>query len=286
MESVLIKEYLEKLELLPYLEKLGFILSSKKTDELVQRVALDIEKFNLNVVSISSLRYRNFNEKNNSLVKLNWQMSPALIVAYCLKGNINFDITSEAIMADIYLSDIWPSWAEVNQSLEKVDSSIFTQTYKNIFIPGEYWKNLEYKNNNTYSWNKESTFVQPCYLYENSFIDKIEIVNAKILALFEESVITNHIYPTGQIPSYSPAAIYLQNKGLRPDEFNTFESRNTNSKVMKRGILSNIALKNMMVKPKEGGYTKDYDTSEIMSLYDFSLKMREEKKSFNSFCWK
>lgn len=277
-DSLVFKGYLEKLDLLRYFEQLGFYnLDSKdnKTENLVESVSMDIEKFNLNVSSLTSDE-KNFEEKNYSLVKSNWLMSPSLIIAYCLKGNMDFDIIKEPISRDIYLSDIWPSIVEVNEYLEKIDNTVFGDIYKDAFLGNKSWQDLQYEDTLTYKWNEKSTYIQASEFFDEVDLESIDIENAKILALLGDSVTSEHLSPVGQIPPYSPASLYLESKGLKPDEFNSFESRYGNGQLMVRGTLSNIRLKNKMVAPKEGGYTKDFTSGELLPLYDFSLKMQNQ----------
>ncbi|MBU0923769.1 aconitate hydratase AcnA [bacterium] len=280
--SLVVKEYLQRVDLLRYLEELGFYITGFEDEtsihnpmELVEIVSMDIEKFNLDVSSISSGN-KNHNEKMHSLVKSNWLMSPALVVAYCLKGNMNFDITSDAISQDIYLSDIWPSSHEVNEYLSRIDYSVYKNVYSDLFLGNKQWQEITYDKTQTYSWSYLNTYIEESKLFENINLEKIDIKNARILALLGNDISTNQISPYGQIFPYTPAALYLESKGLHPDEFDTFENRLGNAEVMSRGTLSNIKLKNKMVSPKEGGFTKDSLSGEIMPIYDYSRKMKEQ----------
>lgn len=279
--SLVVKEYLQRVDLLKYLEQLGFYITdfddelSINSIDLVEIVSMDIDKFNLDVSSISSGN-KNYNDKIHPKVKSNWLMSPALVVAYCLKGNMNFDITSDAIYKDIYLSDIWPSSHEVNEYLSRIDYSVYENVYKDIFLGNKQWQEITYDKTQTYNWSYLNTYIEESKLFENINLEKIDIKNAKILAILGDDISTNQISPYGQIFPYTPAALYLESKGLHPDEFDTFENRVSNAEVMSRGILSNIKLKNKIVSPKEGGFTKDFLSGEIMSIYDFSIKMKEE----------
>lgn len=273
------KRYLEKLDLLQYFEKLGFVTLFDKDSqvEILERVSLDIDKFNLNV---SSLDFGNddFTLEKYKQIKSNWTMSPALLIAFCLKGSMSIDMTKEAICADIYLGDIWPSIVEVNEQLEKLDSSIYAELYKDIFKGNESWVDIEVNDTKNYEWDENSTYIQASHLFEKVELDSIHIENGKILAILDDSISTEYLSPHGQIPSYSPAAVYLESKGLKPDEFNTFGNRRANVEVIERGTLSNIKLKNRMVLPKEGGYTKDFETGELLSIYEFAQRMKAENK--------
>lgn len=284
LQSSFHKMYLEKLDLLQYFEKLGFQITfeNNREDELIERVSLDIEKFNLNV---SSLNFGNddFSSPKYKQIKSNWTLSPALIIAFSLRGNLNIDITKEAIWADIYLSDIWPSIVEVNDQLEKLDSSVYADLYKNIFDGNEYWQNIQYNESNTYQWDEDSTYIQGSKFFTKIESNSINIENAKILAILDDSISTEYLSPLGQIPSYSPAAVYLESKGLKPDGFNTFANRRGNAEIIERGTLSNIKLRNKMVLPKEGGYTKDFETGELLSIFEFAQNMKAENRALVLF---
>ena len=282
------KQFLEKLDLLKYLEQLGFLIVKKEEISISESISLDVEKFNLDVSYVS---YSNNMEKilDNKFVKSKWIFSPALVIAYCLKGNMDFDITKENISQDIYLSDIWPSMTEVNEYLEKLDYSIYKDLYEYIFVGNEYWQSLTFDKSDTYTWDKNSTYLCKTELFDKKDRNVIDIKNLRILALFDEDISSEQISPKGKISSYSSTALFLKSKGLLPDEFDTFENRYANSLVMTTSILSDSKLQNKIVKPKEGGYTKDFETSEIMSIYDFCTKMKNNNTpliifSGSSFC--
>ncbi len=278
--SSLQKEYLQRLGLFTYLKKFS---KEDKVINLVQKVEIDIEKFNLNLFSLSSNSI-NIEYRIHPLVKSNWSMSAPLIIAYCLKGNMNFDITSEAICADIYLSDIWPSITELNETLKKLDNTLYKKIYQKVLEGDNYWQNIEVEDSLLYRWEEDSTYLYPANFYQKEEFDKIDIKEAKILGLLEDNITIEQLCPSGQIPPYSCAAKYLQSKQLRVDEFNTYESRYANAEVMIRATLSNSNLKNSIVKPKEGGYTKDFQTNEIITIFDFSMKMKEQGTALVLFC--
>ena len=274
-DSLIQKHFLEKLDLNKYLIKLGFKLINKEDIDnitLYERVVIDIEKFNLNVSSVCSSK-RVKNNKVNTVIKSNWMLSAALVIAYTLKGNINFDITKENIIQDIYLSDIWPSVNEVNEYLEKLDYSL----YEDVFQGNEYWKSLKYENSLEYKYENNSSYISKIDYFDIKRRENINIKNARVIALFDDNISTEDISPKGNITSYSPCALFLKSFGLRPDEFDTYENRYANSSVIIRSILSNIKLKNKIVNPKEGGYTKDFQSGEILSIYDFSVRMKEKE---------
>ncbi|WP_122892878.1 aconitase family protein [Arcobacter peruensis] len=275
-DSLVQKQYLEKLDLLKYLEKLNFKIIDKDEITISESIALDIEKFNLNVVCVSNSKRIKDNKLSN-LIKLNWMMSPALVIAYSLKGNTNFEITKESLVQDIYLSDIWPSMHEVNEYIEKLDFSIYKELYTDVLTGDEKWKDIKTSESLNYDYEKNATYVNKIDSFNIKNKESINISNAKILALLDDNINTEDLSPLGNISSYSPCALYLKSLGLRPDEFNTYENRHANAYVMIRSILSNLKLKNRIVYPKVGGYTKDFISGEIMTMYDFSLKMKENQ---------
>ena len=282
-DSLIIKEYLIKLDLYKYFEELGFEILSKdlafySTKKLnMLKISMDIDKFDLNVVSLVS-SIENFKEKIHPKVNSNWQMNPALLIAYCIKGNIDFNILENTIDKDIMLNDIWPSNDEIAEYLKKVDYKVYKKAYENIFNGNEQYKELKYQKLPIYKWENKDTLIEVQKnqkLFENKSLDKIEIKDAKILALFGNAITTEQITPMGKILPYTKAAIYLESKELKADEFGNFEDRRLNVEVMLRGTFSNTKLKNKIVSPKEGGFTKDFLSGEIIPIYDFCEEMQK-----------
>lgn len=264
LNSLQIKEYLEKLDLLKYFEYLGIKIVIESSKELNEELILDIEEFNLNVVSISSLDENNTNSK----IKSSWIMSPALVLAYSLKGNINFDITKDTIYQDICLSDIWPSTNEVNNKLLSIDSSCYQNKYKDIYMKKESIENL-----------KDISFDKKVLdMFEEKEEEYININEAKILAIFDEEITTKDIVPYGEITPYTQVGFYLESIGLKPDQFGTYEKRYDDVEVLKRGLFSTSKIKNKIVFPKEGGYTKDFENKEIVTIYEYAQKMKNQNK--------
>ncbi|MGD9624722.1 MAG: aconitase family protein [Arcobacter sp.] len=264
LNSLQIKEYLEKLDLLKYFEYLGIKIVIESSKELTTELILDIEEFNLNVVSISSLDENN----SNSKIKSSWIMSPALVLAYSLKGNINFDITKDTIYQDICLSDIWPSTNEVNNKLLSIDSSCYQNKYKDIYMKKETIENL-----------KDISFDKKILdMFEEKEEEYININEAKILAIFDEEITTKDIVPYGEITPYTQVGFYLESIGLKPDQFGTYEKRYDDVEVLKRGLFSISKIKNKIVFPKEGGYTKDFENKEIVTIYEYAQKMKNQNK--------
>jgi aconitate hydratase len=242
------------------------------------KISMDIDKFDLNVVSIVS-SMENFKEKIHPKINSNWLMTPALVIAYCLVGRIDINILENNIYKDIELSDIWPSNDEVNEYLKNIDYKVYKKAYENIFYGNEYYRELRYQNLPIYKWDKEDTNIQVeknKKLFENKNLDKIEIIDAKILALLGNAITTEQITPTGKILPYTKTAEYLESKELKADEFGKYENRRLNVEIMLRGTFSNSKLKNKIVSPKEGGFTKNFSNGEIVSIYDFSEEMQKQ----------
>ncbi len=282
--SLVVKEYLEKLELLQYLESIGFhiigygcSLSYGKQGALDINLESDIKTNNLNVCSITS-RDKNLENSLHPLIKSNYLMSPSLIIIYSLIGTMKFNLFEDVIGVindqDIKMKDLWPSNKEVGEYLEKLDNTLYKDIYKDIFKGNEFWRKLIVDRNDIYNWNNNSTYIQPAKFFNEINLEKIEIKDAGVLALLGDSISTDYISPIGQIPLYSPAAKYLENKGIRSFEYNTYESRRGNAEVMVRATFDNVKLQNQMVS-KEGGYTMDYELNEIVSIYEKSQKFKE-----------
>jgi aconitate hydratase len=284
LDSLIIKEYLKKLDLYKYFEELGFEIVSKdlafystKKFEML-KISMDIDKFDLNVVSLVS-SMENFKEKVHPKINSNWLMSPALLIGYCLKGNIDFNILENAIYEDITLNDIWPDLNEVDEYLKKIDYSIYKNAYKDIFYGNEHYRELKYQNLPIYKWDNTDIYMQAeenKKLFENKSIEKIEIIDARIMAIFGNAITTEQITPMGKILPYSKAGMYLESKGIKVDEYGKFENRKSNVEVMIRGAFSNTKLRNKIISSKEGGFTKDFLSGEIVSIYDFSSEMKKQ----------
>jgi len=278
LDSSFIKDYLERFDLLKYFESLGFnILSCKNLLDLDPDIESQIKNFNLNVSSVTS-EDNNFEKKKHSLVKSNYLMSPSLVITYSLVGTMKFDIYSDVIGViddkDIHLSDLWPSQLEIGNYLQEINNTLYKEVYKDIFRGKEFWQKLIVSKNNTFDWNNNSTYIQGSKFIEDTNLERIEIKNAGILALLSDSISTNDISTFGQISLYSSSSKYLENKGVKSFEYKSFESRRANAEVMVRGIFDSSNLQNQMVS-KEGGYTMDYESGEIVSIYDKAQKFKE-----------
>ena len=279
--SKVVSDYLDKAGLTKYLNILGFktvgygcttcIGNSGPLDEWVSN---EIIKNNLTVCSVLSGN-RNFEGRVHQEVKANFLASPPLVVAYAIAGNININLTTEYIGKsnsgkEIFLKDLWPSNAEINQTLSLcLTPEMFKERYKEIYTGDENWKSINNSKNTTYDWNDTSTYIKhpPFFETQNEFELK-DIKNARILALLGDSVTTDHISPAGNIKEDSPAGIYLTDRQINHKNFNSYGSRRGNHEIMMRGTFANIRIKNLILDNVEGGYTKSFISNKQMPIYD------------------
>lgn len=262
-------EYLKAAGLLPYLETLGFYQVGYgcttcigNSGPLPEPVAKEIEENDLTVAAVLSGN-RNFEGRINPLVRANYLASPPLVVAYAIAGTMSINLETdplayEANGSPIYLRDIWPSEEEIKIAEENgIKPSMFEKEYSGVFEGPELWKELEAPADTLYDWDQTSTYIQePPYFANFPPSPPVpgDITNAMVLALFGDSITTDHISPAGDIPPDSPAGKYLISWGVDPDDFNSYGSRRGNHEVMMRGTFGNIRLRNRLVD-REGGWT-------------------------------
>lgn len=289
--SKVVTDYLAAAGLTPYLDQLGYNLVGYgcttcigNSGPLPDPVEEAIQCHDLNVASVLSGN-RNFEGRVHPLVKTNWLASPPLVVAYGLAGNIRTDLTSQPIGQgkdgqDIYLKDIWPTQAEIDQMLQKVNTEMFHKEYAAVFDGDETWQAIQIPQSQTYTWQDDSTYIR-----HPPFFDEIDqpprsienIEQARILAVLGDSVTTDHISPAGNIKKDSPAGRYLQEQGVDPKDFNSYGSRRGNHEVMMRGTFANIRIKNEMLGGEEGGNTIHIPSGDKLSIYDASMRYQQEK---------
>ena len=228
---------------------------------------------------------RNFEGRVNHDVRANYLASPPLVVAYALAGSIMVDLATDPLGTGmdgepVYLKDIWPSTKSIAKLVRKaVKRSMFRRRYGNVFEGDEEWQGIEIKGGLTYDWDGKSTYVQnPPYFNGLSTTPApvTDVVDARILGLFLDSITTDHISPAGSIRHNSPAGRYLSEHGVLPHDFNSYGSRRGNHEVMMRGTFANTRIKNMIVKGIEGGITLHYPSVEAMSIYDAAMRYGSE----------
>ncbi|MCJ8315902.1 MULTISPECIES: aconitate hydratase AcnA [unclassified Idiomarina] len=287
--SKVVTDYLAKAGLDEYLDKLGFNLvgygcttcignSGPLDDEITEA----IQEGDLTVSSVLSGN-RNFEGRVHPEVKANWLASPPLVVAYALAGTTRTDLTKDPIGKDkdgndVFLKDIWPSSAEISEAVKMVDNQMFGKEYAEVFAGDEEWQRISVAEGKTYNWQDESTYVKNPPFFEGidkPLEDPSDIKDANVLAVFADSITTDHISPAGSIKPDSPAGKYLQENGVAVKDFNSYGSRRGNHEVMMRGTFANIRIKNQMLDNVEGGFTKFIPTGEQMPIYDAAMKYME-----------
>jgi len=289
--SRVVTDYLAGAGLLEPLARLGFNLVGYgcttcigNSGPLPGEVVKAITSGNLVVASVLSGN-RNFEGRIHPYVKANYLASPPLVVAYSLAGTVEIDLKNEPLGFDpegnpVYLKDIWPGNQEVGQIVaQNVSTEMFIDKYKSVFTGNETWNAIQSSESELYPWDSSSTYIQepPFFQGLNNENRKITgFTGGRILALLGDSITTDHISPAGSIPADSPAGKYLIANGVQPREFNSYGSRRGNDRVMTRGTLANIRLKNQLVPGFEGGVTLHLPESEQMSIYDAAMKYRQE----------
>jgi aconitate hydratase len=288
--SQVVTDYLNKAGLQKHLDQLGFNLVGYgcttcigNSGPLPAHISSAIEKGDL-VASAVLSGNRNFEGRISPHVKANFLASPPLVVAYAIAGNMRVDITKDSLGKDsagrdVYLKDIWPSQAEVNEAIKTaVTSEQFKTRYANVFLGPKQWQAIETTTGETYAWDNNSTYVQnpPYFVNMKKTPEAMKNINgARALAILGDSVTTDHISPAGSIKASSPAGTYLQDHGVAFRDFNSYGSRRGNHEVMMRGTFANIRIKNEMLDGVEGGYSKYIPTGEQTSIYEASMKYQQ-----------
>ncbi|GAB3352135.1 aconitate hydratase AcnA [Chromohalobacter beijerinckii] len=242
-----------------------------------------IDEGDLTVASVLSGN-RNFEGRIHPLVPTNWLASPPLVVAYALAGNMRIDLSKDPLGNDkdgnpVYLKDVWPSQAEIAEAVEQVRTEMYRKEYSEVFEGDEIWKSLEVPESDVYAWNNKSTYIQHPPFFEGMGKEPApleDVKDANVLAMFGDSVTTDHISPAGAIKPDSPAGRYLQENGVKPMDFNSYGSRRGNHEVMMRGTFANVRIKNEMLDDVVGGYTRHVPSGEQMAIYDAAMKYVEQ----------
>ncbi|MFW1763244.1 aconitate hydratase AcnA [Acinetobacter calcoaceticus] len=288
--SKVVTDYLLAAGLTPYLDELGYNLVGYgcttcigNSGPLPEPVEDAIQCHDLNVASVLSGN-RNFEGRVHPLVKTNWLASPPLVVAYGLVGNIRTDLTTEPLGEGkdgqpVYLKDIWPSQAEIDVVLQKVNTEMFHKEYAAVFDGDASWQAIQIPKSKTYEWADDSTYIRHPPFFEGIGEPPKPIKNieqARILAVLGDSVTTDHISPAGNIKKDSPAGRYLQEQGVDPKDFNSYGSRRGNHEVMMRGTFANIRIKNEMLGGEEGGNTIYIPSGEKLAIYDAAMLYQQE----------
>lgn len=287
--SKVVTDYLQKADLLDDLEALQFHLVGYgctscigNSGPLPPYIAQAVDEHDLVVASVLSGN-RNFEARIHPQVRMNFLMSPMLVVAYAIAGRVDVDLLNDPISYDpnqqpVYLKDIWPSDDEINDIMSQVLSpQDFAKSYGEIFEGNEIWKKLNVPDEKLYVWDKSSTYIKEIPFFYNISDDAepiADLFDAKVLLMLGDSVTTDHISPAGAFNEHSPAGEYLISKGVQKKDFNSYGSRRGNDEVMVRGTFANVRIKNQLVT-KEGGFTKYLPTGEEMSVYNAAMKYKE-----------
>ncbi len=284
--SKVVTDYYDKSGLTPYLEKVGFNLVGYgcvtcigNSGPIIPEVSAAVNEHDLAVVSVLSGN-RNFEGRINPDVKMNYLASPPLVIAYALAGNMNIDLFNEPLGQDtdgndVFLKDIWPSPAEVEETIaQAIDSSMFTKDYADVFAGDDRWKNLPTPTGNTFTWDPDSTYVRKAPYFDGMPLEPnavSDITGARVLLKLGDSVTTDHISPAGAIKKDSPAGRYLAEHGVDARDFNSYGSRRGNHEIMIRGTFANIRLRNQLAPGTEGGVTRDFTChGTVTSVYEAS----------------
>ncbi|MGI8837343.1 MAG: aconitate hydratase [Pyrinomonadaceae bacterium] len=289
--SRVVSEYLQKTGLQTYLDQLGFNLvgygcttcigNSGPLDPTIEQVLGEHDLIAASVLSGN----RNFEARVHQSIKANFLMSPPLVVAFAIAGRVNIDLSSEPLGKgsdgqDVYLRDVWPNLQEINSLLSTaMDPETYRRLYRDFAEQNPLWNEIPTSTGNVYEWDPESTYIrEPPYFegFSNAVGEFEHIRGARPLAIFGDSVTTDHISPAGAIKASSPAGLYLQEKGVQIEDFNSYGSRRGNHEVMVRGTFANVRIKNLMVPGIEGGVTLHQPDGERMSIYDASVKYQQE----------
>ncbi|MDQ5844421.1 MAG: aconitate hydratase [Acidobacteriota bacterium] len=228
---------------------------------------------------------RNFEARVHQSVKANFLMSPPLVVAFAIAGRIDIDLAKEPLGKgsdgkDVYLNEIWPSLQDISSLMRTAfDPDTYRRLYIDFAEKNPMWNDIPTSTGDVYNWDAESTYIQePPYFenFSNAIDDWCDVKGARPLAIFGDSVTTDHISPAGAIKPNSPAGLYLQSKGVKIEDFNSYGARRGNHEVMLRGTFANVRIKNLMVPGVEGGVTVHFADGERMSIYEAAVKYKEE----------
>jgi aconitate hydratase len=293
--SQVVTDYLAKAGLNKPLDKLGFDLVGYgcttcigNSGPLPEAVGNAVTEGDLVVGAVLSGN-RNFEGRVHQQVRANYLASPMLVVAYALAGSLNVNLTRDPLGYDkknnpVYLKDIWPSPKEIAETIRKaVTPASFRKRYANVFEGDSNWKKVKVKKGQTYQWDIGSTYVKHPPYFEGMAVKPSpveEVKGARVLALFGDSITTDHISPAGSIKATSPAGVYLSEHQIRQQDFNSYGSRRGNHEVMVRGTFANIRIRNEMMGGKEGGntiyYSDAYPSGQEMSIFDAAMAYHKD----------
>jgi aconitate hydratase len=292
--SRVVTEYLEKAGLMPYLSKLGFELAAYgcttcigNAGDLTPELNAAITQNDIVAAAVLSGN-RNFEARIHPNIRSNFLASPPLVVAYAIAGNITRDLMSEPVGrgadgVDVYLGDIWPTSHEIAELMSlALNADAYRKNYADVKgNPGALWQNVAAVSGQVYNWPESTYIAEPPFFADFEMTPKAAasgITGARALAVFGDSITTDHISPAGSIKEDGPAGKWLKEHGVQKADFNSYGSRRGNHEVMMRGTFANVRIKNKMIPPKadgsavEGGITIHQPTGEQLSIYDAGMK--------------
>ena len=289
--SRVVTDYLDKTGLQKYLDQLGFNLVGYgcttcigNSGPLHPKIEKAINEYDLVAASVLSGN-RNFEARVHQNIKANFLMSPPLVVAFALAGRVDVDLSKEPIAKDkdgkeTFLRDLWPSLKEVRDAMQSaLKPEVFRKLYRDFADQNPKWNEIPSSTGEVYQWDEKSDYIHEPPFFKDFSMDvgKIDnIVGARALGIFGDSVTTDHISPAGAIKATSPAGEYLKSRGIRPEDFNSYGSRRGNDLVMTRGTFANVRIKNLMAPGTEGGVTRHFPDGETMSIFDAAMKYQKE----------
>ncbi|MCB1173018.1 MAG: aconitate hydratase AcnA [Leptospiraceae bacterium] len=288
--SRVVSDYLDKAGLTDALNQLGFqtvgygcTTCIGNSGPIPEPVVSAINEGNLVATSVLSGN-RNFEGRISPHVKANFLASPPLVVAYAIAGTVNIDLNNDPIGQgsdgqNVYLKDIWPTTAEVQDAVDAaMTPAMYQQRYGDIANANQLWLDIPVSGGQVYEWKAESTYIQEPDFFKDMAMDLADlrdIQGARCLVKVGDSVTTDHISPAGAIPEEMPAGVYLKEKGVSKKDFNSFGSRRGNDRVMTRGTFGNIRLRNQMAPGTEGGWTSLQPENRQMTIYDASMEYQK-----------
>jgi aconitate hydratase len=289
--SRVVTEYLERTGLQNYLNELGFNLvgygcttcigNSGPLDPAIEQIVNERDVIAASVLSGN----RNFEARVHQSIKANFLMSPPLVVAFAIAGRVDLDLSSDPIGTgnddeDVYLRDIWPTMEEINGMMRAAfDPETYRRLYGSFAEQNPLWNDIPSSSGSVYQWEPESTYIrEPPYFddFHSTLLPLSDVKGARPLAIFGDSVTTDHISPAGAIKPSSPAGLYLQERGVDIKDFNSYGARRGNHEVMVRGTFANVRIKNLMVPGVEGGVTIYQPDGERMSIYDAAMRYQSD----------
>jgi aconitate hydratase A / 2-methylisocitrate dehydratase len=289
--SRVVTEYLERTGLQNYLNELGFNLvgygcttcigNSGPLDPAIEQIVTERDVIAASVLSGN----RNFEARVHQSIKANFLMSPPLVVAFAIAGRVDLDMSSDPIGTgndgeDVYLRDVWPTMEEINSLMRAAfDPETYRRLYGSFAEQNPLWNDIPSSSGNVYQWEPESTYIrEPPYFddFHSTLSPLSDVKGARPLAIFGDSVTTDHISPAGAIKPSSPAGLYLQDRGVDIKDFNSYGARRGNHEVMVRGTFANVRIKNLIVPGVEGGVTIYQPDGERMSIYDAAMRYQSD----------